>query len=50
MKESDMRHIAQCIALVLKDYKNKEVQAKVKEDIAELVSGHPLYPGMTVLE
>ncbi len=50
MKESEMQAIAQCIALVLKDYKNKTVQAKVKTDIAELVSGHPIYPGLTVLE
>ena len=50
MKESEMQVIAQCIALVLKDYKDKGVRAKVKEDIAELVSGFPLYPGLTVLE
>jgi glycine hydroxymethyltransferase len=50
MKESEMQVIAQSIALVLKDYKNKTVQATVKTDIAELVSGHPLYPGLTVLK
>ena len=50
MKESEMQVISQCIALVLKDYKDKAVQAKVKDDIAELVSGHPIYPDLTVLE
>lgn len=50
MKESEMEAIAQCIALVLKNYKDKSVQEKVKSDIAELVSGFPLYPGLTVLE
>lgn len=50
MKESEMQVIAQCIALVLKDYKDKTVQAKIKEDISELVSGFPVYPGLTVLE
>jgi glycine hydroxymethyltransferase len=50
MKESEMQVIAQSIAVVLKDYKDKSMQAKVKEDIAELVSGHPLYPGLTVLK
>lgn len=50
MKESEMKVIAQSIALVLKDYKDKSVQNKVKADITELVSGFPLYPGLTVLE
>lgn len=50
MTESEMQVIAQSLALVLKDYKDKTVQEKVKKDISELVSGHPLYPGMTVLE
>lgn len=50
MKESEMQVIAQCIALVIKDYKDKAQQAMIKEDIAELVSGFPLYPGLTVLD
>jgi glycine hydroxymethyltransferase len=50
MKESEMQVIAQCIALVIKDYKDKAQQIMIKEDIAELVSGFPLYPGLTVLE
>jgi glycine hydroxymethyltransferase len=50
MKESEMQVIAQCIALVIKDYKDKAQQVMIKEDIAELVSGFPLYPGLTVLE
>jgi glycine hydroxymethyltransferase len=49
MKESEMQVISQSIALVLRDYKDKTVQAKVKDDINELVSGFPLYPGLTVL-
>jgi glycine hydroxymethyltransferase len=50
MKESEMQVIAQCIALVIKDYKDKAQQVMIKEDIAELVSGFPLYRGLTVLE
>ncbi len=50
MKESEMQVIAQCIALVIKDYKDKVQQVMLKEDIAELVGGFPLYPGLTVLE
>jgi glycine hydroxymethyltransferase len=50
MKESEMQAIAQSIALVLKDYKDKGIQAKVNKDIAELVSAFPIYPGLTVLE
>ncbi len=50
MKESEMQVMAQCIALVIKDYRDKARQARVKEDIAELVGAFPLYPGLTVLE
>ncbi len=50
MGVSEMQHIAQCIAVVLRDYKDVSVLRRVKADIDELVSGFPIYPGLTVLE
>ena len=50
MEESEMKVIAQCIAIVIKDYKDRARQALIKEDIAELVGAFPIYPGLTVLE
>jgi glycine hydroxymethyltransferase len=50
MAESEMQAIAHCIALVIKDYKDRDLQAKIKEDISELTRAFPLYPGLTVLE
>jgi glycine/serine hydroxymethyltransferase len=44
MGESEMRHIAQCIATVLKDYKDESTLRNVKVEIDELVSGFPIYP------
>jgi glycine hydroxymethyltransferase len=50
MGVSEMQHIAQCIAVVLRDYRDVSVLRRVKADIDELVSGFPVYPGLTVLE
>jgi glycine hydroxymethyltransferase len=50
MTESEMQAIAHCIALVINEYKDRGLQAKIKEDISELTRGFPLYPGLTVLE
>jgi glycine/serine hydroxymethyltransferase len=50
MGVSEMQHIAQCIAVVLRDYRDVSVLKRVKADIDELVSGFPVYPGLTVLE
>ncbi|MFH1179631.1 MAG: serine hydroxymethyltransferase [Candidatus Bathyarchaeota archaeon] len=50
MGVSEMQHIAQCIAVVLRDYRDVSVLRRVKADIDELVSGFPIYPGLTVLE
>jgi len=50
MGESEMRYIAQCITLVLKNYKDEATLKRVRADINELVSHYPIYPGLTVLE
>ena len=50
MEESEMKVIAQCITIVIKDYKDRARQALIKEDILELVGAFPIYPGLTVLE
>ena len=49
MKEDDMKVIAECIARVIKDYKDEANLKSVREDILELVKDYPLYPGLTVL-
>ncbi len=43
MKETEMRHIAQMIALIISEPESEEVKAKVKNDVAELTSKFPLY-------
>ena len=45
-----MKVVSQCIAMVIKYYKDRARQALIKEDIAELVGAFPIYPGLTVLE
>ena len=50
MKESEMQHIAQCIAVVIKNYKDESKLKEIKAEISELVSAYPIYPGLTVLE
>jgi glycine/serine hydroxymethyltransferase len=50
MKESEMQHIAQSIAIVIKNYKDEAKLSEIKSEIKELVSAYPIYPGLTVLE
>lgn len=50
MRESEMEFIAQSIALAINNYKDDARLLKIKEEIAELVSAYPLYPGLTVLK
>ena len=50
MKESEMGFIAQCIAVAIKNYRDDEKLSKIKEEIAELVSAFPIYPGLSVLD
>jgi glycine hydroxymethyltransferase len=50
MKESEMQHIAQCIAVVIHNYRDESKLQEVKAEINELVSAYPIYPGLTVLE
>ena len=50
MKESEMQHIAQCIAMVIRNYKDESKLMDVKAEINELVSAYPIYPNLTVLE
>ena len=50
MKESEMQHIAQSIAVVIKNYKDKSKLKEIKSEISELVSAYPIYPGLSVLE
>lgn len=50
MKESEMQHIAQCIAVVIKNYTDESKLKEIKAEISELVSAYPIYPGLTVLE
>ena len=50
MKESEMQHIAQSIAVVIKNYKDESKLKEIKAEISELVSAYPIYPGLSVLE
>ncbi len=50
MKESEMQHIAQCIAVVIRNYKDESKLLEIKAEINELVSAYPIYPSLTVLE
>jgi len=45
-KESDMKVIADSINKVISNINDKTVLSKVKQDILELFSRHPLYPGV----
>ncbi len=44
--ESDMQVIADSINKIISNINDKEIHAKVKEDILELCGRHPLYPGV----
>ena len=48
MKESDMQVIADLINKVIENIDNKSILAKVKQDILELCSKHPLYQGIKI--
>ena len=50
MKESEMQHIAQCIAVVIHNYRDESKLHEVKAEINELVSAYPIYPELTVLQ
>ena len=50
MGVSEMEHLGQCIAMVIKNYRDEAVLARVKEEINELVSSFPIYPGLSVFE
>jgi glycine hydroxymethyltransferase len=50
MGVSEMQHLAQCIAMVIKNYRDETVLGHIKAEIDELVSGFPIYPGLSVLE
>jgi glycine hydroxymethyltransferase len=50
MGESEMQHIAHSVAVVIRNYEDKETLRRVKADIDELVSAFPIYPGFTVLK
>ena len=50
MGVSEMQHLGQSIAMVIKNYRDDDMLARVKAEIDELVSGFPIYPGLSVLE
>jgi glycine hydroxymethyltransferase len=49
MGKSEMRHIAQCINTVIRNYRDESKLKAVKSEIDELVAGFPIYPNFTVL-
>ena len=49
MKENEMKFIGECIAKVIEHHTDKNIIEKVKNDILELCSQFPLYPGIDVL-
>jgi len=50
MKESEMKVIGEGIAKIIKSKGDSEVCKKVHENILELTSQFPLYPGLTILK
>ena len=46
MRESEMEHIAQCIAIAIRHYRDDDKLRGVKAEIEELVSAFPIYPGL----
>jgi glycine hydroxymethyltransferase len=50
MGVSEMQHLAQCIASVLRGYEDISLLEVVKAEVDELVSAYPIYPGLTVLD
>ena len=50
MKEDEMKFIAQCIAKVIDNYKDKRLLEKIRKEIMEMVRDFPIYPGFTILK
>ena len=50
MKEDEMKFIAQCIAKVIDNYKDKLLLEKIRKEIMEMVRDFPIYPDFTILE
>jgi glycine hydroxymethyltransferase len=50
MKEDEMKFIAQRIAKVIDNYKDKLLLEKIRKEIMEMVRDFPIYPDFTILE
>ena len=50
MKEDEMRFIAQRIAKVIDNYKDKPLLERIRKEIIEMVRDFPIYPDFTILE
>ena len=50
MKEDEMKFIAQCIAKVVDNYKDKLLLERIRKEIMEMVRDFPIYPDFTILE
>jgi len=50
MKEDNMKSVAQCIAKVIDNYKDKLLLEKIRKEIMEMVRDFPIYPDFTILE
>jgi glycine/serine hydroxymethyltransferase len=50
MKEDEMRFIAQRIAKVIDNYKDKPLLERIRKEIMEMVRDFPIYPDFTILE
>lgn len=50
MKEDEMKFIAQRIAKVIDNYKDKLLLEKIRKEIMEMVKDFPIYPDFTILE
>lgn len=50
MKEDEMKFIAQRIAKVVDNYKDKLLLERIRKEIMEMVRDFPIYPDFTILE
>ena len=50
MKEDEMKFIAQRIAKVIDNYKDKLLLERIRKEIMEMVRDFPIYPDFTILE
>ena len=50
MKEDEMKFIAQCIAKVIDNYKDKLLLEKTRKEITDMAREFPIYPDFTILE